>query len=267
MDKLFKEKLDRRKLVKLAVFGLGIAAIESVAKKVEASQILPKPLVRKRFAMVIDLQKCIGCESCTVSCKMENNTPTASNGDNSRRIAWQEVLKKKSDDYPHVKYEFLPMPCMHCENPPCVKVCPVAATYQNEDGLVLQRYERCIGCRYCAVACPYGVRYFNWSKPEFSDQRKNNINTLVPVRAKGIMEKCTFCSHRIELAKEKARRENRELKDGDVVPACVESCCNKARFFGDLNDPESEVSKLARNRRAFKLLEELGTNPKVVYLK
>jgi len=198
---------------------------------------------------------------------MENNTPTASGIENPRRIAWQEVIKNKSGDYPEVKYEFLPRPCMHCEDPPCVKVCPVGATYQNEDGVVLQRYERCIGCRYCAVACPYGVRYFNWSQPQFSTQRQENLNPLVPARSKGVMEKCTFCIHRVELAKEKARNENREIKDGEIMPACVEACCNKARFFGDLNDKDSKVSELVRSRRAFKLLEELGTEPKVVYLR
>lgn len=252
--------------MKLALLGLVIAAFESLWDKAQANRISTKPK-KKRFAMVIDLRKCIGCESCTVACKMENNEPTDQGTYNSRRIAWQEVLKKKKSDLPYVEYEFLPRPCMHCENPPCVKVCPVGATYQNEDGLVLQRYERCIGCRYCAVACPYGVRYFNWSNPKFSQQRQNNMNPLVPLRYKGIIEKCTFCSHRIELAKEKASRENREIEDGEVVPACVESCCNKARFFGDLNDPESEVSRLSRSQGSFKLLEELGTNPKVIYIK
>lgn len=260
------QKLERRKFLKLAVLGLVITIFEGLRDKAQASRTSTKPEKKKRFAMVIDLRKCIGCESCTVACKMENNEPTSLGADNSRRIAWQEVLKKKKGDLPYVEYEFLPRPCMHCENPPCVKVCPVAATYQNEDGLVLQRYERCIGCRYCAVACPYGVRYFNWSNPRFSQQRQNNINPLVPIRYKGIIEKCTFCSHRIELAKEKADKENRELEDGEVVPACVEACCNKARFFGDLNDPESEVSRLARSKASFKLSEELGTNPKVIYL-
>ena len=263
---LLKEKLDRRKFLRLLGLGLAITTFENLWSKVKVSQAAVMPAAKKRFAMVVDLRKCIGCEACTVACKMENNEPTAF-VDNSHRIAWQEVLKKRKGDYLSVEYEFLPRPCMHCEDPSCVKVCPVAATYQNEDGLVLQRYERCIGCRYCAVACPYGVRYFNWDSPKFSAQRQDNINPLVPIRNKGIMEKCTFCSHRIELAKEKADKENRELKDGEVVPACVEACCNKARFFGDLNDPESEVSKLARSAGAFKLLEELGTNPKTIYLK
>lgn len=263
---MLKEKIGRRKFIKLAGTGLALVGINSLAGGVKKAEALVKSEAKKRFAMVIDLQKCIGCESCTVACKMENNEPTASGMDDTHRIAWQEVIKKKSGRYSEVRYEFLPRPCMHCENPPCVKVCPVGATYKNEDGLVLQRYERCIGCRYCAVACPYGVRYFNWSNPEFSKQRQNHINNVVTLRYRGIVEKCTFCSHRTMLAKEKAKRENRELKDGEVVPACVEACCNKARFFGDLNDPESEVSKLARNNRAFRLLEDLGTNPKVIYL-
>lgn len=263
---MLKEKIGRKKFIKLAGTGLALAGINSLLGEVKKVEALAKPEAKKRFAMVIDLQKCIGCETCTVACKMENNAPTASGMDDTHRIVWQEVIKKKSGRYPEVRYEFLPRPCMHCENPPCVKVCPVGATYKNEDGLVLQRYERCIGCRYCAVACPYGVRYFNWSNPKFSKQRQNHINKVVPLRYNGIIEKCTFCSHRIELAKERAKKENRELKDTEVAPACVEACCNKARFFGDLNDPESEVSKLARNSRVFRLLEDLGTNPKVIYL-
>ena len=265
-DKI-KEKFGRNKFFRLLGLGVGIAVSKYLWSKIKTAQYSVNLEAKKRFGMVIDLSKCIGCEACTVACKMENNAPIASPGDNSRRIAWQEVIRKKKGDFPYVEYEFLPRPCMHCEDPPCVRVCPVGATYQNDDGLVLQRYNRCIGCRYCAVACPYGVRYFNWATPKFSHQRESNINPLVPKRQKGVVEKCTYCSHRIELAKERAGKENREIKDGEIVPACVEECCNKARYFGDLNDPSSEVSKLARERGAFKLLDELGTNPKTIYLK
>lgn len=267
MKNILKEKFRRRKLLKFLGLGAATIAAKNLFNKIETVQASVDPETKKRFGMVIDLRKCVGCESCTVACKMENNEPTASPGDNPHRIAWHEVIRKKKGDFPSVEYEFLPRPCMHCENPSCVTVCPVGATYQNDDGLVLQRYERCIGCRYCAVACPYGVRYFNWTEPKYSAQRESNMNPVVPKRRKGIMEKCTYCAHRIELVKEKAGKENREIKDGEISPACVEACCNKARYFGDLNDPHSEVSKLVKDRRAFKLLDELGTNPKTVYLK
>jgi len=223
-----------------------------------------------RWAMVIDLDKCVACQGCTVACRMENNTPPAGPGAAAagRAILWNEVLPFVEGKYPNVTATFIPRPCMHCENPPCVKVCPVGATYQDEEGLVLQRYERCIGCRLCTVACPYGVRYFNWYAPSWPGGIEQHLNPdpEVAPRPKGIVEKCTFCVQRRRKAREKARAEGLEFRESDYVPACVQTCTGKARYFGDLDDPNSTVSQLASSPRAFRLLNELGTHPKVIYL-
>lgn len=203
-----------------------------------------------------------------MACRCENNVPFAGQEQalTGRAIYWNEVLYHMEGEYPRVRARAIPRPCMHCDNPPCVKVCPVGATYRNEEGLVLQRYERCIGCRYCTVACPYTARSFNWYRPEYPESLKQYLNPDVPLRTKGIVEKCTFCVQRIEKAKKKAEAEGRALRDGEVIPACVQACPTGARTFGDLDDPDSRVSQLAESPRAFRLQEELGTRPKVIYL-
>jgi molybdopterin-containing oxidoreductase family iron-sulfur binding subunit len=155
---------------------------------------------------------------------------------------------------------------MHCDNPPCATVCPVQATQIDQEGLVGQIYPRCIGCRYCTTACPYTVREFNWRKPEFPEPMERGLSPDVSIRPKGVVEKCTFCHHRLQLARDRAQLEVRQLRDGDYVPACVETCPAGAMYFGDLDDPESEVSRLTQSPRALRLLEELGTEPKVTYL-
>ena len=205
-----------------------------------------------RWGMVIDLDKCTGCQACTVACRMENNVPFAGQEltEADRAIFWNEVLTHIEGEYPNVKATIIPRPCFHCENPPCVKVCPVGATYKDEEsGLVLQRYDRCIGCRYCTVACPYGARYFNWYQPKWPEGTQAYQNPDVPLRPKGVVEKCLFCVHRLP------------------IPACVQACSSGARFFGDLDDPNSEVAQLARSPRAIRLLEDLGTEPNCIYLK
>ena len=157
---------------------------------------------------------------------------------------------------------------MQCDDPPCVKVCPVGATYITDEGIVAQIYDRCIGCRYCQVACPYSVRQFNWGEPQWPASYRNYINPDVPTRPHGIMEKCTFCHHRIRRREEEARLAGEPLDDEALqrLTACAEACPAQAITFGDLNDPESKVSRLHRSPRAFRLLEHLGTKPKVVYL-
>ncbi|MBI2931522.1 MAG: 4Fe-4S dicluster domain-containing protein [Planctomycetes bacterium] len=221
--------------------------------------------------MVIDLDKCTGCQGCVVACRAENNVPMGGQTESEldRAIYWMDMMTIAEGHYPELRVQFVPMPCNHCENPPCIKVCPVGATHISEEGIVAQIFTRCIGCRYCTTACPYTRRYFNWATPAWPEELKKTINPDVSVRSKGVVEKCTFCHQRIRAAKEKARAEDRPLTDADVcrLPACAASCPADAIAFGDLNDPESEVSRLARSPRALRLQEELGTHPKVIYLR
>lgn len=222
-----------------------------------------------RWGMVIDLDKCTACQACSVACKVENNIPSPSSEDalKNRTISWMKLIALRGEGSEEEDVTFVPLPCMHCDNPPCVKVCPVDATNISPEGLVRQIYPRCIGCRYCTNACPYTVRYFNWSTPEWPGEARAYLNPDVSIRPKGVVEKCTFCHHRLQQAKENARAEGRELKPGDYVPACVEICPAEAMFFGDLDDPQSQVAQLAASPRAFRLQEELGTEPKVIYLR
>lgn len=213
------------------------------------------------WGMVIDLDRCTGCQACVIACKAENNVPAVGPREAARGriISWMHVLTEESEERPR----FLPRPCLQCDDPPCTKVCPVYATYRNPEGIVAQIYARCIGCRFCMAACPYNAKYFNW----FGYQREApGQNTDVSVRPKGVVEKCTFCHHRLQRARDQARIEQRELRPGEYTPACAETCPTAAITFGDLADAGSEVSKLARSPRAFRLGEELGTRPKVIYL-
>ena len=206
---------------------------------------------QKRLAMVIDTKRCMACNSCAVACKIENNLPN--------NIWWNRVMTAGGENldspegtYPHLKMMTITVACQHCDNPACVKVCPVGATYQDpETGVVRQDYDKCIGCRMCMAACPYtGVRSFNWEEPQYHLDFAVGDADVSP-HQKHTVEKCTFCWHR--LAK-------------GVQPACVEVCTARARYFGDLNDPESEVSKLIRDREYMQLLPERDTHPSVYYL-
>ncbi len=225
-----------------------------------------------RYGMVIDLDRCTGCRACMEACKVENNTPQG--------IFWMHVFRFEEGEYPDVQDRFMPRPCMHCENPPCVKVCPTAARYQREDGLVATDYEKCTGTRYCYAACPYGANYFNWKEPsqnyyldwEKAKELKPITGGLVPPyknpaldqpygkekrRIAGgghkvrVIEKCTFCVQRVEKG---------------LTTACAANCPVKAIHFGDLDDPDSEVSRLIREKSTFRLREEYGTSPKVYYI-
>ncbi len=221
-----------------------------------------------RWGMVIDLDRCNGCGACSVACQAENNVrPTPPDeAARGRAISWMEVIPHVQGHYPDLRARFLPRPCFHCQNPPCIKVCPVKATYLNADGLVGQVYTRCIGCRYCTNACPYNAKYFNWYEPESPPGSEKYLNPDVSPRTRGVVEKCSFCHHRLQKAKEKAAGEKRPLREGEYDVACAEACPAKAILFGDLADPESTAARAAQSSRSFRLLEELGTDPSVVYL-
>lgn len=224
-----------------------------------------------KWGMVIDLDKCVACQACTVACWQENNIPHGSPEEQAQRreIYWNKVLAVSQGQYPNARVEFLPMPCMHCEKAPCVTVCPTQATYRREDGIVMQNFRRCIGCRYCLIACPYNARSFNYQTPEEkpyhrpdpAPDRDSREVWPFPQRIRGVVEKCTFCFHRID----RGRRENKRI-GVEVVPACVQACPAQARTFGDLEDPASPVNQLLASRTAFRLREDMGTQPKVFYL-
>lgn len=222
------------------------------------------------WGMIIDLDKCTACRACITACKVENNIPISSPQTvrEHRVINWLEMVlfpEEAREEHPW-KVRILPRPCFHCDKPPCIKVCPVFATYKNEEGIVAQIYPRCIGCRYCMNNCPYNVKKFNWFEPHWPETMKQCFNPDVSVRPKGVVEKCTFCHHRLIKAEELAKAEGRELQDGDYLPACVQACPSGAMYFGDLNDPNSQVYHLSRSPRVFRLLEDMGTEPKVLYL-
>ena len=221
-----------------------------------------------KWAMVIDLDRCTGCEACVVACHAENNIATVGDDQAARGRAkhWIRVERYWEGEFPEARIRFQPVLCQQCDAAPCEPVCPTYASYHTPEGLNAQVYNRCVGTRFCANACPYTVRYFNFYNPVWDKPLNLQLNPDVSVREVGIMEKCTFCVQRIRGAEIQAEAQKRELKDGEFNPACVQSCPPKAMVFGDLNDPTSEVSRLAKSGRSTKLLGELGTLPNVNYL-
>lgn len=221
-----------------------------------------------QWGMVIDLDRCNGCEACVVACHAENNISTVGEQQAalSRAKHWIRVERYYEGEFPDVSVKFMPVLCQQCDAAPCEPVCPTYASYHTSEGLNGQVYNRCIGTRYCANACPYVVRYFNFFNPVWEKPLHLQLNPDVSVREVGVMEKCTFCVQRIKAGEIQAAAEKRELKDGEIQPACVQSCPTKAMVFGDLSDPESEVSRLAGSSRGTKLLGEVGTRPRVTYL-
>ncbi|MDF1531282.1 MAG: 4Fe-4S dicluster domain-containing protein [Methanosarcinales archaeon] len=224
-----------------------------------------------RYAMVIDLQKCGGCGSCIIACKNENNL--------TEDIAWSSKINKTSGTFPNVKYEYLPTLCNHCENAPCVEVCPTTAMHKIEGDITMHDPDKCRGCKKCMRACPYGVIFFNDKKPHnsWNDNQEtirdctsspvetartvgeippyynpDRAETLPGIRPIGVVEKCTLCDHRVK---------------HNLKPYCVERCPARGRVFGDLDDPASNVNQLLAKYSYFRLREEEGTEPKVFYIR
>lgn len=243
----------------------GGATLDMLAKPVAAaSAAAPSTKRRYHYGMVIDTRRCVGCRACVVACKAENKTPPG--------VSYTVVLEQALANRPSDKPLFMTRPCFQCENPPCVGVCPVSATFKREqDGIVVVDYDRCIGCRYCITACPYGARYFDFGEdyaqvtagtpvstipsPEYGQfrTRKHDVSPIGNVR------KCTFCLHLQDA-------DGRYDKAAGRWPACAKTCPSKAIHFGDFKDPTSDVSRLLRERQAIRLKEDLGTEPNVYYL-
>lgn len=223
------------------------------------------------WGMAIDLDACTGCNACVAACYAENNIPVMG-ADVMRRGRTMSWLRIERFDEPRpggagADVRFLPMLCQHCDHAPCETVCPVFATYHTEEGLNAQVYNRCVGTRYCSNNCPYKVRRFNWFMPEFEAPLHLQLNPDVTARSDGVMEKCTFCVQRIQDGKERARDEGRPVRDGDVSPACAQSCPSQAIVFGDLNDPAARVTRLSADARGYHALNAFNTRPAVTYLK
>lgn len=199
-----------------------------------------------RYGMVIDLERCIGCDACAMACSESNGTPQG--------VYWANVLHEEVGEYPNARIEYTPLLCMHCENPPCVHNCPTGASMQAENGIVTVNAEECIGCKQCVLSCPYRARwYLSEDAATYYPEKGRTPKEVVDAESliKGTVTKCVFCKDRIA--------------EGER-PMCVRSCPASARTFGDLDDPESEVSALIRDRGGFQLAPEFGTNPSVFYL-
>ncbi|MSQ24677.1 MAG: 4Fe-4S dicluster domain-containing protein [Dehalococcoidia bacterium] len=222
-----------------------------------------------KWSMVVDADRCTGCQACVVACQAENNVPLNTDDifKQKRAIEWIRIERYWEGEYPNIKARFLPVLCQHCENAPCEPVCPVYATYHNDQGMNVQIYNRCIGTRYCANNCPYNVRFFNFWEPVWPESLRNQLNPDVTVRSRGIMEKCSFCIQRIRAGTRRVKKEGRALADGDVVPACAQACPTDALVFGNMHDAGSRVRKMSEDKRHYRLLERSGTDPNVIYLK
>ncbi len=225
--------------------------------------------IQGRWGMVIDQDLCMGCQTCVTACAMENNLSFVGEEDAGygRGMHWIRTERFWNGNYPQISTRYQPMLCQQCGHAPCEPVCPVFASVHSESEQTnLQIYNRCVGTRYCANNCPYQVRAFNWRDYQRPDPLRNQFNPDVTVRRRGVMEKCTFCIQRIRRIEDLAHSENRAVRDGEIQPACAQACPVNAIIFGRIDDPNSQVSKLARGNRSIKWLDELGTLPRVTYL-
>jgi phenylacetyl-CoA:acceptor oxidoreductase subunit 1 len=251
------KEVSRRDLLKLGgalVGAAGLAQIALTGYNTTAQASGGEEGSGPQWGMLIDINLCIGCQYCTFACEAINNL-----ADDMRYCVVTRETTQNGEEF------FLSRPCMHCQEAPCVHVCPVGATRKRPDGIISMDYEMCIGCRYCQVACPYGARVFNWKEPiERSPQSPNFGLQEVPNRPRGVVEKCTFCSHRIDAGLERGLVPG---VDPQATPACVNACPTHARIFGDLKDHESPVAKaLAEAKTTIRLREELSTEPHVYYI-
>jgi molybdopterin-containing oxidoreductase family iron-sulfur binding subunit len=221
-----------------------------------------------KWGLAADLDLCTGCGACVTACHAENNISTVGpeQAAMGRAKHWIRVERYWEGEFPDVRLKFRPVMCQKCDNAPCETVCPTYASHHTEDGLNAQVYNRCIGTRYCANACPYNARFFDFFNPSWEKPLQLQLNPDVSLREVGVMEKCTFCVQRIKGAQIAAKAEERELQDGELQTACAQACPSKALVFGDLDDPESAVSRLFESPRGTRLLEDVGTKPNVAYL-
>lgn len=221
------------------------------------------------WGMVVDLDRCTGCQACVVACQAENNIPINEEERflEHRANEWIRIERYWEGEFPDVKARFIPVFCQQCQNAPCEPVCPVNATYHSADGLNVMVYPRCVGTRYCGNNCPYNVRFFNWSEPTWPEPLTSQLNRDVTVRSKGVIEKCTFCIQRINRARRTANAEGRTVGDGELQPACAQACPTNTLIFGNWKDPDSRINRLASDPRQYTLLDHLGTEPAVIYLK
>ncbi|MGB9771436.1 MAG: sulfate reduction electron transfer complex DsrMKJOP subunit DsrO [Candidatus Kapaibacteriota bacterium] len=253
--------IDRRNFLKIVSFGGGIYLASkwtsNLISQNETQKVPQSGLTAKRWAMAIDVQKCEqtpNCKECILACHSYHNVPEFNNPKDEIKWIWKDkfhnaFITQENQYLPKgLNHQTVLLLCNHCDNPPCTNVCPTKATWKREDGIVMMDWHRCIGCRYCVAACPYGSRSFNWRDPRPFIKK---INPEFPTRTRGVVEKCTFCAERL------ARGE---------MPACVEACPSKALIFGDLEDPGSEIRQILAERFSIRRKPELSTSPEVYYL-
>jgi molybdopterin-containing oxidoreductase family iron-sulfur binding subunit len=221
------------------------------------------------WGMAIDLDRCIGCNACVAACNVENNVLVVGKEqvEIGREMLWLRVDRYYTGDVENPQSYFQPVPCMHCEKAPCEMGCPVNATVHNLEGINQQVYNRCIGTRTCSSYCPYKVRRFNWYDYRPRDEQSTAAhNPDVTVRSRGVMEKCTYCTQRVQAAHVAADKEGRKIRPGEVVTACQQACPTTAISFGNIKNSAEAVAKLRQSGRHYVLLEELGTRPRTTYL-